>query len=183
MAMEVHYTAEEAEQAFLRAGNELALVKCRLNHLIDVMYNRFGKSHRAYKHVWALYENIIYHLCGALDTTVCNYYPRGTGSIGGVYITHIFYRAEDTPSPFALTPAEGRRRTKQLLLDEKEYYLNTLHLTEGALTFILLNSALFGRPSQLLIIKLNQRIDYMVQEMGYFRDWLEKHWAENEDEE
>lgn len=168
MATEVHYTAEEAEQAFLRAGNELTVIKCRLAHLLHVFDARFGLSHKLTKRMWTLYEKIRISLCGELDSAVCNYYPRGTGSIGGVFILEMFYRTDKEPNPFHLyNPSVGvrRRMTKQLLPEEGEYFLNTLRSTKKTMQFIINNQILFGVRSFINARNVRDRISDILREV------------------
>jgi len=180
MATEVHYTAEEAEWTFLAVGNELPFIMVRLHHLLHVVRNRFGTSHKLFRMMWALYDKMdqdwLYtdmrkrSLGDALHDVICKHYPPSVESIGGVEITKVFRRYVNEASPFALTPSEGRRKSKHLLPEERKYLLDTVNYADATLMEILNNETLFDVRCYKLAKKQLERITEIIRYVGESED-------------
>lgn len=154
---------QEVQEVFLTCGEEMSVIKSHLSNLSDIVYNRFGKTHKLYKRIYSLNRHIGIHLCSALDDRVCSFYPRYVHELEGISITRIFYRTTELTNPFLNTPSENKNnRSKRLNIDESKYLLDTLHLIEQAMRRIIKNKTLLFGRSQSLAAKTFRLVNQII---------------------
>jgi hypothetical protein len=145
----------EAEHIFLSLGEELSMIKAKIDVIHEAINRSYPKNHPLSKKMWDLNHHIKNKLCCELDSDICNYYPMEIKDLNGKSLTSVFYTTSQIENQFRDKPYQHRKTySKQLSADENKYMLDLMRAIEHTLFNIVSDKDLFTKCTDAMVQKI-----------------------------